>query len=148
MNYELKRGDILKIKFDFANPEDFRRAERLTYDGTLDYSDFPPPEYKYFSELRKIYYAFKFEGLSQESAERQKKSLLIDYRNYLETFSNARQTYRDWQENIKQSEMLKTHIEKSGDLYDIAVTAVKAIALMTHDGTFTKTNLKKLEALK
>lgn len=138
----------MKIKTDFSNPEDFRRLERLTYDGTLDYSDFPPPEYKYFSELRKIYHAFKFEGLSQEVAERQKKSLLIEYRKYLKNFTNAVRTYRNYQDNIKISEMLKTEIQKSGDLYDIASTAVKAVGLMTHDESFIKDNLKKLEALK
>ena len=34
-----ERSDILKDKFDFNNPEDFRRAERLAYDGTLDYTE-------------------------------------------------------------------------------------------------------------
>lgn len=136
------------MKIDFKNSEDFRRLERLTYDGTLDYSDFPPPEYKYFSELRKIYHAFKFEGLSQENAERQKKSLLIEYRKYLENFTNAVQTYKSYQDNIRISEMLKTEIQKSQDIHDIAVTAVKAVGLMTHDESFIKNNLKKLEALK
>ena len=76
----------MKNKFDFNNPEDFRRAERLSYDGNLDYSDFSPPEYKYFSKLRKVYQTFKFEGLSKEDAERQKRALLIGYRKYLENF--------------------------------------------------------------
>lgn len=138
----------MKIKTDFNNPEDFRRLERLTYDGTLDYSDFPPPEYKYFSELRKIYHAFKFEGLSQEVAERQKKSLLIDYRRYLENFTQAVRTYGNYQDNIRQSEMLMTKIQKSHDIHEIAETAVRAVGLMTHDETFSKTNLAKLEALR
>lgn len=135
----------MKNKFDFKNPEDFRRLERLTYDGTLDYSEFPPPEYKYFSELRKVYHAFKFEGLSQETAQRQKKSLLIDYRRYIETFDNARKTYAERQNNIRVAEMLMTHIQKSEDIHDIASTAVKIIGLMTHDEVFAGTNLKKLE---
>lgn len=138
----------MKIKTDFNNPEDFRRLERLTYDGTLDYSDFPPPEYRYFSELRKIYHAFKFEGLSQEVAERQKKSLLIEYRRYLENFDYCRSVWKKYQDNIKVSEMLKTEIQKSHDIHDIAVTAVQAIGLMTHDESFIKTNTAKLEALK
>lgn len=138
----------MKNKFKFNDKEDFRRLERLTYDGTLDYSNFPPPEYKYFAELRKIYHAFKFEGLSQEVAERQKKSLLIEYRKYLENFTNAVQTYRNYQDNIRVSEMLKTEIQKSHDLYDIASTAVKAVGLMTNDESFIKDNLTKLEALK
>ena len=76
----------MKNKFDFNNPEDFRRAERLTYDGTLNYSNFPAPEYKYFSELRKVYQAFKFEKLSQEEAERLKKALLIDFPEFRKIF--------------------------------------------------------------
>lgn len=138
----------MKIKTDFNNPEDFRRLERLTYDVTLDYSDFPPPEYKYFAELRKIYHAFKFEGLSQEVAERQKKSLLIEYRRYLENFDYCRSVWGKYQDNIKISEMLMTKIQKSHDIHEIAETAVRAVGLMTHDETFIKTNLAKLEALK
>lgn len=138
----------MKNKFNFNDKDDFHRLERLTYDGTLDYSDFPPPEYKYFAELRKIYHAFKFEGLSQEIAERQKKSLLIDYRRYLENFTQAVRTYGNYQDNIRQSEMLMTRIQKSHDIHEIAETAVRAVGLMTHDETFIKTNLAKLEALK
>ena len=135
-------------KFNFNNPEDFCRAERLTYDGTLDYSDFPAPEYKYFSELRKVYQAFKFERLSQEEAERQKKSLLIDYHKYLENFDYCHSVWKKYQDNIRVSEMLKTEIQKSQDIHDIAVTAVRAVGLMTHDDSFIKTNTAKLEALK
>ena len=138
----------MKMKIDFKNPEDFRRLEQLTYDGTLDYSDFLPPEYKYFSELRKIYHAFKFEGLSQELAERQKKALLIEYQRYLETFENARKTYADWQGNIKVAEMLMTKIQKSHDINEIASTAIQIIGKLTHDDVFINTNLKKLEVCK
>lgn len=138
----------MKIKIDFNNPEDFRRAERLTYDGTLDYFDFPPPEYKYFAELRRIYQAFKFEGLSQQDAERQKKSLLIDYRKYLETFGSAVQTYRNYQDNIRKSGTLISRLYKSEDVYEIAVLACNAVGLMRGDSSFTHDMTKKLEELK
>ena len=138
----------MKNKFDFNNPEDFRRTERLTYDGTLDYSDFPPPEYKYFSKLRKVYHAFKFEGLSQEEAELQKKALRIDYRKYLKNFKNCVGVWKKYQGNIKVSEMLMTEIQKSHDIQEIAEKAVRAVGLMTHDESFIKTNTAKLEALK
>ncbi|MDE6833198.1 MAG: hypothetical protein K2J39_02960 [Ruminococcus sp.] len=138
----------MKNKFDFNNQEDFRRAERLTYDGTLDYSDFSPPEYKYFSELRKIYHAFKFEGLSQEEAECQKKALRIEYQKYLENFTYCKSVCGKYQDNIKIAEMLMTKIQKSHDIREIAETAVHTIGLMTGDETFIKTNLEKLEVLK
>ncbi|MDE6501277.1 MAG: hypothetical protein K2L10_04270 [Ruminococcus sp.] len=138
----------MKNDFDFNNPEDFRRAERLAYDGTLDWSDFPPPEYKYFAELRKVYYAFKFEGLAQEEAKRQKKALLIGYRKYLENFDYCVSVWGKYQDNIKIAEMLMTKIQKSHDIHEIAETAVRIIGLMTHDEVFLKTNLKKLEELR
>ncbi|MDE5583739.1 MAG: hypothetical protein K2J08_08540 [Ruminococcus sp.] len=138
----------MKNKFDFNNPEDFRRAERLAYDGTLDYTEFPPPEYKYFAELRKVYQAFKFDRLSKEDAECQKKSLLIDYRKYLENFTYCKSVWGKYQDNIKISEMLMTKIQKSQDIQEIAETAVRVIGLMTNDEVFIKTNLRKLEAMK
>lgn len=137
----------MKNKFDFQNSEDFRRAERLTYDGSLNVSDFPPTEYKYFSELHKVYKAYKFEGLSQEEAEKQKAVLLSRYYEDLSEHENRLEVYRRYQENIKISEMLKTKIQKSHDIYDIAVTAVKAVGLMTHDESFIKTNIEKLQSL-
>ena len=90
-------------------------------------------------------HAFKFEGLSQELAERQKKALLIEYQRYLETVENARKTYADWQGNIKVSEMLMTKIQKSHDINEIASTAIQIIGKLTHDDVFINTNLKKLE---
>ncbi len=138
----------MKDKFDFNKPEDFRRAERLAYNGNLDCTDFPPPEYKYFSELRKVYQAFKFDGLSKEDAECQKKSLLIDYRKYLENFTYCKEVWRKYQDNIKVAEMLMTKIQKSHDIREIAETAIRVISLMMCDEVFLKTNLAKLEVLK
>lgn len=66
----------MKIILNFKDGNTFHRLERQAYDGTVDVSDFPPAEYKYFSELRKIYYAFKFEGLAKSDAEKQKAVLL------------------------------------------------------------------------
>ena len=138
----------MKDKFDFNNPEDFRRAEVLVYNGTLDWSDFPPPEYKYFSELRKVYQAFKSGELPRELAECRKKTLFINYRKCFEDYTYYKEVWKKYQKNIKISEMLMTKIQKSHDVQEIAETAVRAVGLMTHDETFIKTNLTKLEALK
>ena len=40
-------------KYDFNNPQVFEQLEDKAIDGQLDYSAFPPPEYKYFSRLAK-----------------------------------------------------------------------------------------------
>ena len=41
-------------KYDFKNPQVFTQLEDKAIDGQLDYSDFPSPEYKYFSRLSRV----------------------------------------------------------------------------------------------
>lgn len=134
----------MKIILNFKDTETFRRLERQAYDGTIDVSDFPPAEYKYFSELRKVYYAFKFEGLAKSDAEKQKAVLLGHYREDLQEHENRLEVYRHYQENIRHSEMLCTAIQKSHDITEIALIACKAISLMTGEPTFAKLQERKI----
>lgn len=134
----------MKIILNFKDTDTFSRLERQAYDGKLDVADFPPAEYKYFSELRKIYYAFKFEGLAKSDAE---KVLLRHYHEDLQEYENRLTVYRNYQNNIRISEMLKTEIQKSNDIHDIAVTAIQIIGLLTGDECFIKINTAKLEGI-
>lgn len=134
----------MKTILNFKDKETFRRLERRAYDGAINVSDFPPAEYKYFSELRKIYYAFKFEGLAKSDAEKQKAILLRKYNDDLSEHENKLEVYRHYQENIRQSEMLCTAIQKSHDVTEIALLACKAISLMTDEPTFAKLQERKI----
>lgn len=134
----------MKTILNFKDKETFRRLERQAYDGAINVSDFPPAEYKYFSELRKIYYAFKFEGLAKSDAEKQKAILLRKYNDDLSEHENKLEVYRHYQENIRQSEMLCTAIQKSHDVTEIALLACKAISLMTDEPTFAKLQERKI----
>lgn len=69
------------MKIDFSNPEQFRELEKQAWHGTLEISGFPPCEYKYFAQLREIFYAYKFEGLSKADAETHKKKILRQYQD-------------------------------------------------------------------
>ena len=100
----------MKTILNFKNPDEFKQLEHQTYNGTLDVSDFPPAEYLYFSELRKIYYAFKFEGLSKEEASRKKQILLRRYHEAVSEHEKYCEVFREYQENIIKSEMLRTAI--------------------------------------
>ena len=134
----------MKIILNFKDKDTFHRLERQTYDGTIDVSNFPPAEYKYFSELRKIYYAFKFEGLAKSDAEKQKAVLLRHYHEDLQEHENRLEVYRHYQENIRQSEMICTAIQKSHDVTEIALLACKAISLMTDEPIFAKLQERKI----
>lgn len=134
----------MKTILNFKDKDTFHRLERQTYDGTIDVSNFPPAEYKYFSELRKIYYAFKFEGLAKSDAEKQKAVLLRHYHEDLQEHENRLEVYRHYQENIRQSEMICTAIQKSHDVTEIALLACKAISLMTDEPIFAKLQERKI----
>lgn len=135
----------MKIILNFKDKETFRQLERQAYDGTVDVTDFPPAEYKYFSELRKIYYAFKFDGLSKEDASRQKAILLRHYHEDLQEHEDRLAVYRNYQKNIRQSEMLCTAIQKSHDIAEIALLACKAVSLMINEPTFAKLQERKIK---
>lgn len=137
----------MKIILNFKDKGIFSKLERQAYDGILDVSNFPPAEYKYFSELREIYYAFKFEGLTKADAKKQKVILLRYYREELQKQEDHLTVYHNYQNNIKISEMLKTEIQKSRDIHDIAMMAIQIIGLLTHDECFIKTNAAKLEGI-
>ena len=137
----------MKIILNFKDKDTFRRLERQAYDGTLDVSDFPPAEYKYFSELRKIYYDFKFNELMKDDAEKKKAVLLCKYYKDLQEHKAGLDVYRHYQENIEQSEILCTMIQKSHNITEIALLACKVISLMTNEPTFAKLQERKIKEL-
>lgn len=133
------------MKTDFSNPEIFHQLEKQAYQGTIEISDLPPVEYKYFSELRQIYYAFKFEGLSRTDAESRKAKIFRQYRNDKSDYDFYSQFVRDWNSNIGKSEFLRSQISKSSDFKEKYQLAVECIGALTGDTVFTRTELEKLE---
>ena len=41
-------------KINFNDPATFEKLEHMAYENTLDYTDFPPAEYKYFDKLSQL----------------------------------------------------------------------------------------------
>lgn len=130
--------------YDLKNPEHFKELERLAYEGTVEIDDFPPAAYCYFDRLRKLYYAFRYEGLSKESAERQKRLLLKQYRETSESYEYYRRTCAAYQDNIRAAGTLLSDIEKSRDVTEIALKACECIQCMTGECEFLKRQEKKI----
>lgn len=135
----------MKIILNFKNPDEFKRLERQAYNGTLDVSDFPPAEYMYFSELRKIYYAFKFDGLSKEEASRKKQILLRRYHEAVSEHEKYCEVYKEYQGNILRAGTLISEINKAKSIHEIAVLACTAIGLMQGERTFAERMKHKME---
>jgi hypothetical protein len=135
----------MKTIYNFNDESVFKSLEKQCYDGSLDVSDFPPAEYKYFSELRKIYYAFKFEGLDKDNAERKKALLYREYQRNVSESDYSLQLHKVYQDNIRSACTLLSDIEKSKDTETIALLACKAIQCMTGEYSFADRQAKKIK---
>lgn len=126
----------MKTILNFKDEGTFQRLERQAYDGTIDVTKFPPAEYKYFSELKKIYYAFKFEGLSREDAFRRKQILLRKYSEAISEHDRRTAVYAQFQENIRKAGENISRIEKSHDVTEVALLACETLGLMMGENSF------------
>lgn len=136
----------MKIILNFKNTDTFRKLERQAYDGTVDVSHFPPAEYKYFSELKKLYYAFKFERLPKEEASREKRILLKKYREDISEHERNLDVYKQYQNNIRIAELNLSKIEKSHNVSEIALLACESLgAVMGEESFYNRQKRKILE---
>ena len=126
----------MKTILSFKDKDTFRKLERQAYDGTIDVTTFPPEEYKYFSELTKIYYAFKHEGLSKEDASRKKQILYKHYQEDISEHEHRLMVYRNYQNNIRIAELNLAKIEKSHDVTEIALLSCEIVGSMMGESTF------------
>ncbi len=138
----------MKMKIDFTNPQQFHELEKQSYHGTLDFDDFPPCEYQYFSKLRQIYYAFKFEGLSKEEAEKAKKHIYRQYQEHLQEHQYYSDFVKRWHQNIMNAGTYRNEILKTSNIVEKCILAVRCIGAMTGDEPFLKTALEQLKGVK
>lgn len=132
-------------KYDFKNKQDFKECEQLAFAGTLDYSKFPPAAYRYFSELSKLYAEYRRKEISKSDAETNKKKLYANYSEALSAYEKWCNTCIAYQDNIRQTDLIRSLICKSDSIYDIADMAVKALSLLTGDTVVYKTFKNKFK---
>lgn len=132
------------MNIDLRDPDTWAKLERQAYDGTVELRSLPAPAYKYFSELAAIYYAFRFEGMPKEDAERAKRLLLKAYQQETADLHSAREIFAEYQENAKKSELCRTEIEKAEDAVTIAARACEIIEALTGETGFAERQKRKL----
>ena len=134
-----------KPKFDFNNPEDFKKLEKMAYDVTIDISEFPPAAYRYFDQLRIIYAEYKYDNLPKEVAATRKAKIYSDYKETISAYEQWCSVYKSYQDNVRKAGTLINDIEKSDNAEDIAVLACEVIGIMTGDASFYPRQKKKLK---
>lgn len=66
--------------YDFHNEVIFALCEDQAIDGQLDYDDFPPEEYRYFSKLSKLGYMNRHKGLAKDICVLKQEGYRKEYR--------------------------------------------------------------------
>ena len=70
------------MKPNFKDKTEFARLEDKAIDGQLDYTDYPPAEYKYFSKLAKLGYNNRHKGRDMITCLKLQQELQSEYRQY------------------------------------------------------------------
>lgn len=130
-------------RYDFNKTKDFKECERLAYDGILDYTDFPPAAYRYFSELSELYAEYRRKEISKSDAENRKRILLMRYHEAKYAYEEWCRVCMDRQSDIKQTDIIRSEICKSDNINDIANMSVKALSILTGDTVLYKTFTNK-----
>ena len=71
---------MIMKKINFNDPATFEKLEHMAYENTLDYTDFPPAEYKYFDKLSQLGSIYRSGQLPKGLCKERKDAYLCDYR--------------------------------------------------------------------
>lgn len=101
-------------------------GEAISYNLTL-------MDYGYCCKMRSLYNEYKAGRMDIADCKIRKQQLIKEYRELSEEMQRCIEMYKEYQENIKKSDIIRSDIAKSNDINEIADLAVKAISLMTGD---------------
>ena len=96
------------MKYNFTDKDTFARLEDKAIDGQLDYSDFPPEEYQYFSRLSRLGYLNRHKGWSVDICEQKQEEYRERYYKHCENREARFQHMKQLQVMlVKGSDMLR-----------------------------------------
>lgn len=136
-------------KYDFSNPQIFEQLEDKAIDGQLDYTDYPPAEYKYFSKLAKVGYNNRHKGWDMITCLKLQQELQSEYRQYHDEGEEYLSLCTRIQDNIKKSADLVRKMYKQVATKDEMLSlALQTIELLTNENGFVKRISEKVREMK
>lgn len=90
-------------------------------------------EYAYCAKMRNLYNEFKSGRIDIYICKIRKQELIKEYKETLFAYETWCSDHKAYQDNIRQTDTLRSDICKSDNIYVIADLAVKALMLMTGD---------------
>lgn len=133
------------MRINFKNKTEFAKLEDMAIDGQLNYEDFPPREYKYFSKLSKLGYNNRHKGWSVEICLAKQQELKDEYIKQQDEADHYFQLIQRVNNNILTSSELVRKIYKSNSKEEILSLALQVIEKLTDETGFMNRIERKLE---
>ena len=121
--------------------------ERLAKDHEPMPKNTALPDACFYWTMRALYDSLRAGRITRDEAVQEKRHIVRQYMEFKAAFENQCRVFREEQERIRKSELLRTEITKSDSIAEKLRFAVEAIGAMTGDTVFMKTELAKLEGL-
>lgn len=102
------------------------------------------PEMCLYTSLRALYKSWHKQEISRESAQIEKRKIISECQRYEDEYIAWTAAAKYYQDNIRRAGTLLSEIEKSRDIWDIALKACECIGIMTGDAEFQKRQREKL----
>lgn len=135
------------MKPNFNNETEFEKLEDKAIDGQLDYSDYPPEEYKYFSKLSKLGYCNRHKGWSVEICKAKQSEFKKEYLKEKDNNNTFLNLSKKIQKNILLSGEYVRQMYKSDDKDEIILLSFKTIECLTNENGFTKRMKERLDTI-
>lgn len=134
----------MKLNFNTISAEEFLKLENMAIDGQLDYDNFPPEEYKYFSRLAKIGYHNRHSGWSVEICESKQNEIKQEYISEKENAKRLLKEYKRINSDLIKASDTITQIYKAKTEYEMLEYALQALELITQEHGLAKRIKKKI----
>lgn len=98
----------------------------------------------YCIRLRGYYIDYANNIITFDKAQKLKDRLQKEYIQLYNKINQSLEVYKQYQEVIKQSELVRSDINKSSNLNDMLLKSLEYISLTTGDKTFYDINVRKI----
>ena len=121
------------MKMNFDDAEQFERLEDMAIDGQLDYSDFPPEEYQYFSRLARLGYLNRHKGWSIDICEKKQEEYREQYYKHCENRDARFEHMRELQKTLITGAELLRQLNTTRDENEALSLALQYIELIREE---------------
>lgn len=129
----------------FDDSDVFFELEELAIDGQLDYDDYPPEEYRYFSKLSRLGYMNRHKGWSKEICEQKQEEYRAEYRDSCAIRSGYVLHRKELQDKLIRSSELSRQLNTAADRRDATDIALDLLENLLEEPGLKQRVLNKLK---